>query len=165
LIKIYELKLAFLKVLKKLNDISKLADIGFRELMLQITEFLNKKNEIAIIGASVKPEKWGYKVYKKLKSAGFHIYAINPKYNKINGDVCYSDLRSLPRKPDIVMTIIPPEVTEAAVKLCKELDIKRVWMQPGSESEKSIKFCKNNNIKLMHGICFVVDGLKESFDD
>jgi len=130
-----------------------------------ITDFLNKRNKIAIVGASAKPEKWGYKVYKKLKSIGFHIYAINPKYNKIDRDVCYSDLESLPQKPDIVMTVIPSEITEMIVKKCKQLDINKVWMQPGSESEKSIKFCKNNNIKLIHNTCFVVNGLKESFGD
>ena len=154
-----------MKVLKKLDGISKVADIGPRELMLRITEFLNKKNKIAIIGASAKPEKWGYKIYKKLKSAGFHIYPINPKYNDIDQNICYHALKALPEKPDVVITIVKPEITEKIVEQCKKLNIDKLWMQPGSESEKSINFCKDNNIKVVHNICFVINGLKESFGD
>ena len=38
-------------------------------------------------------------------------------------------------------------------------------MQPGSESEKAIKFCKTNNIKTVYNVCFVVDGLKKKLGD
>ena len=37
--------------------------------------FLDKKNKIAIVGVSRSPRKWGYKIYKKLKSAGFSVYS------------------------------------------------------------------------------------------
>jgi len=129
---------------------------------IYMEDFLNKKNKIAVIGVSNNHEKWGYRVYKTLKSSGFSVYAVNPKHTKIDSDRCYPDLRSIPEKLDEVITIVPPKVTESIVKVCKELNIKKVWMQPGSESEDAIRFCKENGIDVMYNACFVVDGLEET---
>ncbi len=127
-------------------------------------EFLDIKNRTAIVGVSANHAKWGWKIYDKLKSAGFNVYPVNPKYRKIDDDTCYPDLRSLPEKPDVVITAVPPNITEGIVRECKELNIGKIWMQPGSESEKSINFCENNGIKAVYNACFVVNGLKEKFD-
>ena len=125
-------------------------------------EFLKKGNIIAVVGASRNPEKWGYKIFKKLKEF-YKTYPVNPKYKEIDGTKCYPDLKSLPEKPDVVITVVPPEVTESVVKVCKDLGISMVWMQPGSESQKAIEFCKKNGIKVVYNVCFVVNGLKEEF--
>ena len=128
--------------------------------MEKIKEFLNRDNIIAVIGVSTNPGKWGWKVYQKLKSAGFSVYAINPKHKRISNDACYPNLQASPKKPDVVVTIVHPKITEKIVKQCKDLKIDKIWMQPGSESKKAIIFCKNNNIKVIANACFVVD----SFD-
>lgn len=128
-------------------------------------DFLNKKNRIAVIGVSSDQKKWGRRIYEELKSVGFDVYPINPKHRKINGNVCYPTLNALPEKPDVVITVVPPKVTEQIIKECKNLGIGKVWMQPGSESEESINFCKNNNIKVIYNVCFVVDGLRKKFGD
>lgn len=127
--------------------------------------FLDKRNRIAIVGVSSDPRKWGHKIYKTLRSTGFEVYPINPKYSKIGDDPCYPNLKSLPKKPDTVITVVPPSVTENIVRECKNLKIERVWMQPGSESKDSIYFCDNNNIKVLYNSCFVVNGLKKNFGD
>jgi len=128
-------------------------------------EFLNRDKVIAVVGASANTNKWGWKIYKELKSADFKVYPVNPKYGMIEKDVCYPKLQMLPKKSDVVITVVPPRVTEQIVKQCKSLKIGKIWMQPGSESEKVINFCKNNNIKAVYNVCFVVDGLKKKFGD
>jgi len=130
-----------------------------------IKRFLNKSNTIGFVGATVQKEKWGYKKYKKIKDAGFKVYPINPKYDEIDGDRCFPNLNSLinflNKKPDFVITIIPPKITEKIVEQCKEVGINKIWMQPGSESEKAIDFCEENDIEVVHGTCIVVDALQK----
>jgi len=118
-----------------------------------IKKFLDKKNVFAVVGASRDPQKYGYQVYKDLKTAGYKVYAVNPNADEILGDRCYPNLKDLPMKPDIVSAVVPPKVTEKIVETCKELGITRVWMQPGSESERAIKFCNENAIDVVHGVC------------
>jgi len=126
-------------------------------------EFFTKKNVVAMVGVSTDHNKWGWKVYHTLKHLGYEVYPVNPKHKEIDGERCYPNIGSLPKKPDLVITVVPPQITEKVVEECKALGVKKVWMQPGSESEKAIEFCKKNEIKLVYNACFVMDGLGEKF--
>jgi predicted CoA-binding protein len=121
-----------------------------------IKDFIRRGNVFAVIGVSRSPAKYGHQVYKDLKEAGYVVYPVNPNIDEVLGDPCYPSLRELPEKPDVVDTVVPPEITEKIVEECKELGIERVWMQPGSESEQAINFCRQNNIKVVHDVCVMV---------
>ncbi|MDI6810744.1 MAG: CoA-binding protein [archaeon] len=121
-----------------------------------IKEFLKKDNVFAVIGVSSDPAKYGYQVYKDLKEAGYTVYPVNPHIDEILGERCYHSLSDLPEKPDVVDIVVPPAVTEKIVEECKGLGIERIWMQPGSESEKVIEFCRRNKIKVVHDMCVMV---------
>ncbi len=121
-----------------------------------VRQFLDKSNIFAVVGASKNPEKYGHKVYKDLKESGYRVYPINPNTDKVLGERCYPSLKDLPEKPDVVDMVVKPEVTEKIAKECKSLGINKVWFQPGSESRKAIEFCKENGIRVLHGICVIV---------
>jgi predicted CoA-binding protein len=127
-----------------------------------IEAFLDKKNVIAVIGASRDPEKYGHRVYKDLKSGGYRAYPVNPSAAEVLGDKCYASLEELPVKPDVVDVVVPPKVTEEVVKTCKKLGITKVWMQPGSESGVAIKFCKDNNIDVVYEMCIMIERRKRA---
>jgi predicted CoA-binding protein len=130
-----------------------------------IRTFLNKKNIFAVVGASRNPKKYGYQVYKDLKNAGYEVYAVNLNAEEILGDKCYPNLENLPVKPEVVDVVVPPKVTEEVVKACKGLGITRVWMQPGSESGKAIKFCEENSIDVVYGVCVMIERAKHSMSN
>ena len=56
----------------------------------------------AVIGATHKTEKFGYKIYKCLKDHGYEVYPVNPNIAEIDGDTCYSSLSALPVVPAVV---------------------------------------------------------------
>ena len=126
-----------------------------------IKKFLNKKNIFAVVGASRDTKKYGYQVYKDLKEAGYEVYPVNPNTDRILGERCYPELGDLPTKPDVVDVVVPPKITEEIVKTCKRFGITQVWMQPGSESEAAIKFCNDNGIDLVYGVCVMIERRKE----
>lgn len=128
-----------------------------------IRKFLDKNNVIAVVGASRDPNKYGHQVYRDLKEIQYKVYPVNPNASEILGDKCYSDLRHLPLKPDVVNLVVPPKITEEVVKTCKELGITKVWMQPGSESKWAINFCNENGIDIIYGACIMIQ--RRSFDD
>jgi len=125
-----------------------------------IKKALDKKNIIAVVGTSRNPEKYGHQVYKDLKTAGYKVYPVNPNTKMILGDKVYPDLKSLPVKPDIVNIVVPPKITEEIVKACKDLGIRTVWMQPGSEPEEATKFCDTNGIDVIYGVCIMIERKK-----
>lgn len=121
-----------------------------------IRRFLDEGNIFAVVGVSRNPEKYGHQVYKDLKEAGYKVYPINPNADEILGDRCYPNLEELPEVPDVVNIVVPPRITERIVRLCKKLGITKVWMQPGSESEDALRFCRENGIEVVHGVCVMI---------
>ena len=120
-----------------------------------ITEFLSHK-VWAVIGVSNNTAKYGYKVYIQLKKAGYSVYAINPGLEIIDGDPCFPSLTALPTRPDAVSVVVPPKVTEQVIKDCIELGIKRVWLQPGSESKAAIRNGEEHGITVIHDQCVLI---------
>lgn len=117
---------------------------------------LSSIDRIAVVGASRDKEKYGYKVLMDLVKAGYEACAVNPSCDEVDGVVCYPDLASLPWKPELVITVVPPKATEKVVRDAGEAGITRVWMQPGSESPEAITFCEENGIEIMHDACIMI---------
>ena len=117
-----------------------------------IEEFMAQK-KFAVVGATDNPQKNGCRIFRNLKSRGYEVYPVNQRLKEIDGVKCYSKLSDIPVKVDVVDFVVPPEVTESILKECKNLELRRIWLQPGSESEVSITFCHENNLKVVHDVC------------
>ncbi len=115
------------------------------------------QREFAIIGATDNPEKYGHQVFLNLKNRGYEVYPVNPRLKTIEGMKCYATLSELPGKVDVVDVVVPPAATEAILKECLELGLDRIWLQPGSESETAIRFCQENNFKVVHDVCVMMN--------
>ncbi len=127
--------------------------------MPNISEFTDKKNVIALVGASNNPGKYGNKVFLDLKNARYIIHPINLTEDSIAGEKCYKSISELSKeeKIDLIITVVPPRITEEIIKECIALKIKKIWMQPGSESEKAVKMCYENSIDEIHGMCIMIE--------
>jgi predicted CoA-binding protein len=115
-----------------------------------------QEKEIVVIGVSEREEKYGYKIFRDLIKHRFNVKGINPRNGTILGQKIYKTLGDLERVPDLVITVVPHQVTERIVQECKEMGIREIWMQPGSESEAAIKKAKDYGITVTHDDCFMV---------
>lgn len=110
----------------------------------------------AIVGASANTEKYGYKVLKDLNDAGYTVYPINPKGGEILELSVYEKLSDIDQKIDVVIFVVPPVVTAKILLEVKKIGITKVWLQPGSESDEAINYCKHNDIICTHHACIMV---------
>jgi uncharacterized protein len=134
------------------------------ELNSLIHDFLAQK-KIAVVGVSDKRETGCNLAYRKFKSAGYSVSAVNPRLTTFEGDPCYPDLKSIPEKPDAVFILTNPKITEGIVQQCVEIGIQRVWMhclmgtKPGlasgmtSVSPEAVRLCRENGISVIPGAC------------
>jgi predicted CoA-binding protein len=121
------------------------------------SEFLAKKR-IAVTGVSRTPENHGGNfVYRRLKDRGYEVFAINPNADKVEGDVCYHDLKSVPRGVDAVVIATRPDIAEATMRECADLGIKNVWMHrsfgAGSVSRAAAEYGRQHGIRVIAGGC------------
>ena len=129
-----------------------------------VKDFLGQK-KIAVVGVSDKRDTGCNLNYKKFKSSGYRVYAVNPHITTFDGDVCYPDLKAIPEKPDAVFILASPRVTDQIVRQCVDLGIKHVWMhcmmgtKPGlaagmtSVSPEAVRLCRENGILVIPGAC------------
>ncbi|MFA6410147.1 MAG: CoA-binding protein [Candidatus Buchananbacteria bacterium] len=121
---------------------------------------INKNLNYAVIGASANQEKYGFKVFKDLKEAGYKVIPVNPSLKELLGTKAYPMLTVVPAKIDVAIFVVPPAVTETILAEVKKLNIKKVWLQPGSESQKAIEFCEQNQIECIHDACIMIERQK-----
>jgi len=120
-----------------------------------LEEFLALPN-YAVVGASRHPAKYGYKVVKDLLAKGYTVFPVNPNVEAIEGLACYGTLADIPERIDVVNIVVPPYITKVIVEQCGDLGLKRVWMQPGAESEEAIALCHRYGIEVVHSTCVMV---------
>ena len=123
--------------------------------------FISTSYTYALIGASNAPEKYGNKIFLDLTQAGYHVLPINPKATTISGEKAYPKLEEVEGNIDVVIFVVPPQVTLEVLEEVVALGIKKVWMQPGSESDEAIAFCVEQGIACMHHACVMVQRKKE----
>lgn len=116
-----------------------------------------KDKLIAVIGVSNREEKFGFRIFKSLLEGGFKVKGIHLRGGEVLGQKIYKNLKELDSVPDLVITVVPPEITERIVEECNELGIKEIWMQPGSESEDAVKKAKQYGIPVVYNACFMVE--------
>lgn len=87
----------------------------------------------AVLGATSRKEKFGYKIYACLRDHGYTVYPVNPNVAEIEGATCYPSLSDLPEVPAVVDFVVPEIIGLAALEECKTLHIPTVWLQPGAD--------------------------------
>lgn len=117
---------------------------------------IEKDDLIAIVGASNDSSKYGNIVMKDLLSKGYGVIPINNHEDFILGKKAYGSIKDVPDKIDAIIFVVPPKVTETIIEDVKPLGVKKVWMQPGSESPRAIKFCEDNGIECIYNACVMM---------
>ena len=116
----------------------------------------NKKNSIALVGASNNPKKYGNKILLDLLGKGHIVFPINKNENQIEGLKSYKKVSDLPLIPSIINFVVPPnegiEVTKDLVK--KGYD--NFWYQPGAESIEISNFLESNKKNFIDDKCIMV---------
>jgi predicted CoA-binding protein len=110
----------------------------------------------AVVGASQDPSKFGYRVFRNLQQAGYTVFPVNPKGGELLGVQVYRSLAELPQPPEVVDAVVQPHVTEKVVQEMHDLGLPRVWMQPGSESDVAIAYCREHGIQVVYDACAMV---------
>lgn len=110
---------------------------------------------IAVVGLSDKPDRPSHRVSDALMKMGYEIVPVNPTCERVLGERCYPDLRSIPGSIHIVQVFRRPEhvpaiAREAAAERAR-LGIRVLWLQEGVVSDEAAQ------IALAAGIDVVMD--------
>lgn len=117
---------------------------------------INNISTIAVVGASSDTQKYGYKVFKHFLDLGIKVFPVNRKGGTILGKKAFSSLSDIPGEIDLVIMVVPPQISEQVVKEIVSLNIEKVWFQPGSESVKAVEYCHDNGVLTQTDSCIML---------
>ncbi|HWR59960.1 MAG TPA: CoA-binding protein [Clostridia bacterium] len=123
----------------------------------EIEKMLEKKIW-AVAGANEDPEKYGNKIFRKLLSAGYTVYPVNPMYESIEGRLCYKDLGSLPEKPEVVDMVVSPKRGRPILEEAARLGIENIWFQPGTYDDELLEFAASKGLNIVQSCVLVALG-------
>jgi predicted CoA-binding protein len=118
---------------------------------MNIRDFFNYKNW-AVVGTVSDPSKFACKILKSLKAGNFKTEGVNPKDS--TGEI-YKSLSEVPYEINVIDLCINPTIGIEIVKEAKKLNIDKILIQPGAESEEIIDYCKANGILAIEGCALV----------
>ena len=89
---------------------------------------------VAVIGASAKPERYSYQAVKLLREKGHAVYPVHPSLREIEGLPVFAALNRLPVVPDVVTLYVSAAHQEPVADDLLALAPRRVIFNPGTEN-------------------------------
>lgn len=96
--------------------------------------------DIAVVGASNNPEKYGYRVVRHLLAEGHRVFPVNLREKIILGQPTFASLADIDHAIDIVDIVVPPATTLKILEQARELGLRDVWIQPGAEDDAVVDY-------------------------
>ena len=93
------------------------------------------KQNVAILGASQKTERYSYKALQMLTEHDHSVYPVHPTLKEIEGHKVFSSLGEITDKIDTLTVYVSPKWIKDTIPSIVELKPGRVILNPGTESE------------------------------
>jgi acyl-CoA synthetase (NDP forming) len=94
---------------------------------------------VAVIGASSDRAKLGNKAVRAFRNHGDRVIPINPKESEVEGLKAYTSVLDVPGDIDMATFYVPPAVGEKLIEDVARKGIRRVWLNPGAESDALVE--------------------------
>ena len=117
----------------------------------------NKKNLIALVGASNDPKKYGNKILLDLISKGYNVAPINNQVEMISGIKSYKNVMDLETSPSIINFVVPPKIGFEITKELVENNYDNFWYQPGAESKEISDYLISKHKIFIDDLCIMVE--------
>ncbi len=128
---------------------------------METKEILQKYKIIAVVGFSDNPDRDSYGISDFMNKNGYSVIGVNPRLDgrTVNGIACYSALKDIPGKVDIVNIFRKPEAVKGIVEETLRLRERPavVWAQLGITNEEAKKLAEENGIIYIEDKCIYVE--------
>ncbi len=112
--------------------------------------------QIAILGASKKPERYAYKAMTMLKSHGYAVAPVNQVLEDIEGTPVFKSLADIPEKVHTLTLYIGPKHIKGEIEAILALKPGRVIFNPGTESDELMKALDEAGIPYLEACTLVL---------
>ena len=95
-----------------------------------------KNENVAILGASNKADRYSFKALNMLMDHGHQVYPVHPVLERIQDQKVYPTLSDIDQRIDTLTVYVGPQRIVPLIPSIVSLAPKRVILNPGTESEE-----------------------------
>jgi predicted CoA-binding protein len=104
---------------------------------------------VAVLGASPKAHRYAYRALEMLRDYGHHAIPVNPAYDEILGEKCYSSITEIPGKVDTATLYIGKARSDLLTTKILEANPRRIIFNPGAENPELAARAKTRGIEVI----------------
>lgn len=123
----------------------------------ELFEILDRAQTIAVVGASSKPDKPSYGVFRRLLTAGYRVIPVNPNETEVHGQTAYPNLAAIPHAVDLVDVFRRSEETLPLAAEAAASGAKTLWLQSGIVNERTAEAARARGLTVVMDACLAVE--------
>jgi predicted CoA-binding protein len=122
-----------------------------------LRRILGQSRTIAVVGLSANWYRPSYFAAKYMIDHGYTVIPVNPAYPEVLGQKCYSSLRDIPRKVDIVDCFRRAEDIPAIVDEAIGIGARVLWMQLGVIHPEAARKAEAAGLEVVMDRCVKIE--------
>ncbi len=111
---------------------------------------------VAVLGASSKPSRYSFKAMELLKEYGHKPIPVNPAFDEILGEKCYSAVATAPQPIDTITLYLRSARSNPLIDEILSVKPGRIIMNPGAENEVLAEKARDYGIEVVEGCTLVM---------
>ncbi len=111
---------------------------------------------VAVIGASDKPDRYSYQAVKLLQEKGHQVYPVHQRIKTIDGIPVFASIKDVPGPIDTVSMYVAADISDHLTGDILGRGPKRIIFNPGAENPSLDAKARSNGIKTMEGCTLVM---------
>ncbi|MCX8107537.1 MAG: CoA-binding protein [Verrucomicrobiae bacterium] len=111
---------------------------------------------VAVLGASSRPDRYSYKAVQLLRQNGHVVYPVNPALTEIDGLRVWPSLRAIPATLDVVTVYLSQKNQEQIAEELLACNAPRVIFNPGTENPDLAKRLREHGKEVLQACTLVL---------
>ena len=111
---------------------------------------------VAIIGASDKPDRYAYRALRLLEEKGHRVFPVNPALKEIEGRHVYASLTDIGEHIDTITMYVNEGISSGYEKQIFEAKPRRIIFNPGAENRLLASRAQEQGIKTENACTLVL---------
>ena len=111
---------------------------------------------VAVIGASNKPERYSYQAVKLLAEKGHAVFPVHPAISEIDGMPVFKRLANISVPIHTITVYLAPERSAALADEILAARSKRVIFNPGAENQALVQRLQETGVEAMNACTLVL---------
>ncbi|HOY57436.1 MAG TPA: CoA-binding protein [Verrucomicrobiota bacterium] len=111
---------------------------------------------VAILGASNKPDRYSFKAVRMLREKGHTPYPVHPALSTVDGIPAWTSLRAIPEPIDTVTVYLSARNQEAIANDLLDGGVRRVIFNPGAENPELAEQLRQRGKEVLEACTLVL---------